>query len=111
MKITNTLSDAAVMEEFGSRLARLRIDKGYSQKDLAEQAGIGKRTLERLENGMQVQSRSIIRVLRCLELLDICDNLLPTSTLRPMELLEKREKPRMRVSSKKVESEPWEWGE
>ena len=49
MEITNTFSDAAVMEEFGNRLARLRIDKGYSQKDLAEQAGIGKRTLEWLE--------------------------------------------------------------
>ena len=111
MKITNTLSDAAVMEEFGSRLARLRIDKGYSQKDLAEQAGIGKRTLERLENGMQVQSRSIIRVLRSLELLDRCENILPSVTLRPMEILGKREKPRMRVSTKETEPESWEWGE
>ena len=51
MKITAPLADAAILVELGSRIARLRLERNLKQAELAAQAGIGKRTLERMEAG------------------------------------------------------------
>ena len=48
MRITTELSDMAVLQEIGQRAERRRIDAGLTQAQLAEEAGISKRTLERL---------------------------------------------------------------
>ena len=49
MKIDKQLTPEAVLEELGRRLARRRLDLGMTQADAAEQAGLGKRTVERTE--------------------------------------------------------------
>ena len=45
------MSDETLLKELGQRIARLRLERNLSQAQLAEQAGISKRTLERLEAG------------------------------------------------------------
>jgi DNA-binding XRE family transcriptional regulator len=99
MKITEFLTDDAVMGELGRRLAQYRVDGMYTQEHLAEKAGIGKRTLERLENGMQVQTPSLIRVLRSLGLLGGLEILVPQVDVRPMDMLKLKKKRRQRASS------------
>jgi transcriptional regulator with XRE-family HTH domain len=100
MIISSDLSDDAVMREAGRRIAQLRIDLNYTQEYLAKQAGVGKRTLERLENGMQVQTTNLIRVLRILGRLDILEELLPSGDMRPMDLrFKKGRRQRARTSS------------
>lgn len=59
MNIDEMLSDEAVLAELGQRLARLRVERDYTQAMLAEQAGISKRTLERLEAGPSCQLNSL----------------------------------------------------
>jgi transcriptional regulator with XRE-family HTH domain len=49
MPIQRLMSDEALLQELGRRIARLRLERNLSQAQLAEQAGISKRTLERLE--------------------------------------------------------------
>jgi len=113
MKITENLTDDMVMLELGQRIARLRIDRNLSQSGLAQMSGVGKRTLERLENGTQVQTRSLIRVLRSLEQLDALNILLPEADLRPMEALSFKGKSRKRVSRSRKKSDAsktWTWG-
>ena len=51
MKITAALTDDAVLAELGARIAARRIDLQLTQAAVAEQAGIAKRTLERMEAG------------------------------------------------------------
>jgi DNA-binding XRE family transcriptional regulator len=51
MKISAQLTDEAVLHELGGRLAGLRIEHNLTQAALAEQAGVSKRTIERLESG------------------------------------------------------------
>src|SRR5580692_4082406 len=51
MKITTDLTDIAVLHEIGDRLERRRIDAQLTQAQLAEEAGISKRTVERIEAG------------------------------------------------------------
>lgn len=116
MKINEMLSDEAVLAELGERIARLRVDRGYTQAMLAEQAGISKRTLERLEAGASCQLTSLIRVLRELGAISGLEQLLPAARPGPMALLRGKGKPPQRVRPAKTAqtSEPdaeWTWGD
>lgn len=114
MKISTLLTDDAVLIEFGKRLAARRIDMQLTQAALADQAGIAKRTLERMEAGQTSQLDNVIRVLRVLEVLPALETLLPEPGPRPMDLLQRGEKTRKRASGKRKKQspdEPWQWGE
>jgi transcriptional regulator with XRE-family HTH domain len=115
MKLEYISNDAAILTEVGLRIARRRIEQGLTQADLAEQAGIGKRTLERLETGESVQLANFLQVLRQLQLLDGLESLLPESGPRPMELLKHQGKQRKRASSRQRKpdrsEQPWKWGD
>ncbi|MFA6504909.1 MAG: helix-turn-helix domain-containing protein [Treponemataceae bacterium] len=112
MKLNGSLTDEAILREVGHRLVQLRIDLSWTQAELAERSGIGKRTVERLENGESVQAVGVIRVLRAFGLLETLDSLVPEASLHPMELLKKHTKPRRRASSsrtKKEDGSAWVW--
>jgi transcriptional regulator with XRE-family HTH domain len=124
MKLEGFLTDAAVLEELGKRLARARISSSLTQADLAERAAVGKRTVERIESGKSVQLLSLIRVLRVLGLLEAFDAIAPEEGPSPMEMLERRGKVRRRVSSRTSQksfppkdrvpgptSTSWRWGD
>ena len=121
MKISTLLADDAILTEIGSRIARRRLELQLTQSDLAEQAGIGKRTLERIEAGASAQLSNIIRIFRVLDLVDGLDVLVPDAQPRPMELLKRKGKVRQRASKPRdadsssaslnqvKEPRPWSW--
>jgi transcriptional regulator with XRE-family HTH domain len=124
MKLEGSLTDAAVLEELGKRLARARISSSLTQADLANRAAVGKRTVERIESGESVQLISLIRVLRVLGLLEAFNAIAPDEGPSPMEMLERRGKVRRRVSSRSTQkgsspkdripgptATPWRWGD
>lgn len=98
MKISTLLTDDAILAEIGSRIARRRIELQLTQADLAEQAGIGKRTLERIEAGGSAQMSKIIRIFRALDLVAGLEGMIPDVPPRPMELLKHKGKVRQRAS-------------
>ena len=63
------LTDEAILEDVGARLARRRIDAGLTQIALARQAGVSRSTVDRMERGQTTQMSSFIRILRVLDLL------------------------------------------
>ena len=79
MRITGSLTDVAVLTELGARIAGRRIEFQLTQAAVAEQAGIAKRTLERMEAGQTSQLATLIRVLRVLEAASGLDSLIPES--------------------------------
>lgn len=114
MNISKLMADDAVLAEIGTRIARYRIEQQVTQAELAEQAGVSKRTVERVEAGASVQLATIIRILRILDLLPGLDQLLPEPSPRPMELLKQKGKVRQRASSgSRPEKAPeaWAWGD
>jgi transcriptional regulator with XRE-family HTH domain len=78
----------------GTRIARRRLDMGFTQAQVAEQAGVAKRTLERIEAGASAQMSNMIRILRVLDLLPGLDRMIPPELAGPIDLLKRREPPR-----------------
>ena len=77
MPFERLMTDDALLQELGRRIAQQRLDRNLSQAQLAEQAGISKRTLERLEAGASATQLSLfLRVLRQLDLLERLDLLI-----------------------------------
>lgn len=112
MKISKLLTDEAILTEIGARIARRRLDLQRTQAEVAEQAGIAKRTLERIEGGASAQMSSIIRILRVLELLPALEGMIPGAGPRPMDLLKRKGKARQRASSRRhpdPSGPQWHW--
>jgi transcriptional regulator with XRE-family HTH domain len=112
MKINDLLTDDAVLAELGTRIAGRRVELQLTQAAVAEQAGIAKRTLERMEAGQTSQLVTLVRVLRVLGAASGLDSLIPEAGPRPMDLLKRKGKVRQRASGRraaKPTGEPWRW--
>jgi transcriptional regulator with XRE-family HTH domain len=115
MKITKQATDEAVLSELGGRLAEVRLERNLTQAQLGEQAGVSKRTVERLESGsVATQLSGFIRVCRVLEVIERFDLLVPEPVPSPVEQLKLRGRKRQRASAKrktKAPSKKWQWGD
>ena len=118
MKITTELTDMAVLHEIGGRLERRRIDAGLTQAQLAEEAGISKRTVERIEAGHSTDFVMLLRVLRVLKLLEALDQFVSDLPQSPLMLLKGRGRARKRVghsrrprdgTAARKPAAPWKW--
>lgn len=112
MSVSKLLTDDAVLAVIGERLQQRRIELGLTQAGLAEQAGVAKRTVERIEAGHSTQTQTLVRILRVLDLLPGIDRLVPPAAPSPMDLLRRRGKPRQRAASRRRKEEPrgpWSW--
>jgi transcriptional regulator with XRE-family HTH domain len=116
VQISNDLGDSAVLEELGARLRGARLARNLSQERLAEEAGVGRVTLQRIETGQPASLVNVIRVLRTLDLLDGLEGLLPAAAPSPIDEL-RRQGRRRRAGSPRApadeheEAPRWRWGD
>lgn len=116
MKITAAITDEGVLRELGARLAGARLARNLTQAELAEQAGVSKRTVERLESGeVATQLSGFVRVCRALGLLERFEALVPEAEASPIAQLQRRGRQRQRASGGKAMAaapkKKWTWGE
>ncbi len=115
MGITDRSTDEAVLAQLGERLARCRLNRNQTQDEVAAEAGVSKRTVERLEAGHSAQLSNLIRVLRALGLLGNLDRLVPEPLPSPMQQLELQGRVRERASKPRAtgeaEDKEWTWGD
>ncbi|MBK9305199.1 MAG: helix-turn-helix transcriptional regulator [bacterium] len=107
-------SDDAVLVELGSRIARYRLNQNLTQDMLASEAGVSKRTLQRIEHGHSAQATQWIRLLRALDLLENIESLIPEPVMSPIQQVKMLGKERRRASfpvKRPDEKKPWTWGD
>ena len=117
MNLEELMTDAAVLAELGRRLARHRLERNWTQAEMAAEAGLGQATVQRAERGESVQMTSMIRLLRTLGLLGSLDAAVPESITLPIAQLEReRRRSRQRASGEghaaaQSSEQPWTWGD
>jgi transcriptional regulator with XRE-family HTH domain len=118
MHIDELVTDAAVLAELGRRLARHRLERNWTQAELAAQAGVGQATVQRAERGESVQMTSMIKLLRTLGLLGGLDVAVPEAIDLPIAQLEREQRSRLRRRARgrrhppaEATDQPWTWGE
>ena len=115
MKISNQVVDDMILRELGQRLARLRLTRNLKQSDLATQAGVSKRTVERMEAGGPTQLVNLVRVSRALGLVERFDGLIPEPVISPVAQLKLRGKERKRAVSAREptasSTSKWQWAD
>ncbi len=114
--ITESTSDPAVLAELGRRLALLRLEANRTQHDVASAAGVGDRTMERVERNGTTTLLNFVRILRALGLLETLDHLIPSPAPSPMAQLALAGRTRKRASGTRVRAAPahaeraeWQW--
>jgi transcriptional regulator with XRE-family HTH domain len=115
MKIEATITDEGLLREMGERLTGARLERNLTQAALATQAGVSKRTVERLESGeVATQLSGFVRVCRALGLVERFDLLVPEALPSPIAQLKLQGRKRKRASGKKAAAAApgkWTWGE
>ncbi len=118
MRIESQLTDETVLSELGERLARLRLGRDLTQRQLGDRAGVARTVVQRVESGEPVTTANLIRVLRALGLLDDLDRLIPESVPSPVQALKLQGRQRRRASGAHGRREPpaapdgpWRWGD
>ncbi len=110
-------SDADVLAELGRRVERLRLDRNWTQEQLAREAGVSRPTVERMEAGSSGSMTSFVRVLRALDRLEALDDVVPVPDVRPMDVLREgapKQRKRARPSGPADEASSasaWTWGD
>lgn len=114
MRIEAENSDGTVLRELGSRLSRTRLERNLSQEQLANEAGVAKSTVERIEAGREVKLTSFVRILRALGQLEDLDRLIPEPLPSPIERIRMQGRRRQRATRARDregadEAAPWRW--
>lgn len=114
MKIMQTMPEATILTELGERAQRHRVGMNVTQAELAKNAGVSQRTVERFEAGNSVQLDKLVRILRALRLSANLDQLIPEASLSPIQLAGSKAEVRLR-SYKRRSAAPkgkgWVWGD
>lgn len=118
MKQYEHITDNAALNLLGQRIAQHRLEQNRTQAELSHEAGVSKRTIERLEGGESIHTTNLVRVLRVLGLLANLNELVPAPVPSPLEALRSKEKRRKRASGRsrqspdtESESGEWTWGD
>lgn len=99
------------------RLEAVRLSRNINQTQLAEQAGVSRRTISRMENGQGVSLDTFLRVMRALGLQNNLAQLIPDPSVRPIDRVKQSGRTRKRASSSRsgkantVAETTWRWGD
>ena len=108
MKYNVAMTEDEALRESGRRLAQIRLSRNLTQVELAQRAGVSKRTLERLEMGAGgVRIDAFFAVCGALGLTVGFETLLPEVQLSPQDILAKRTLPKR--AHRRIEAAK-EWG-
>lgn len=96
------------------RLELARLNQNVSQSTLADESGVSRRTISRMENGDSVSLNTFVRIARALGLADELDALFRIPDIRPIDRVRKQPARKNASSPRKTPSEDsstWTWAD
>jgi len=115
MRITAQTPEDSLLKELGARVRAARLSRNLTQQQLAEDAGVGRVTVQRLEEGkVNATLAVLVRLLRALDLSEGLEQLVPAPGPSPLEEMERRRRPRRRAREprpKELRDSGWQWGD
>ena len=108
------MSNEGVLTELGHRLRRVRLNINLTQAELAKQAGVSRRALQKAEDGEVTTVGTLVNILRGLGQLSQLDTFLPEPPPSPVQLAKLQGQTKKRASRKRKKektSDSWHWKE
>ncbi|MEN8693398.1 MAG: helix-turn-helix domain-containing protein [Akkermansiaceae bacterium] len=113
------LDDAGLEGVIGERVQRHRLNLNMSQNELAEKAGVARRTITSVENGQGGTLSTLIRLLRAMDKISLLEDFLKEPELSAEQ---KKKAKRGKLQQRKYSSRPsespqsqklseWSWGD
>ncbi|SMX40471.1 helix-turn-helix domain-containing protein [Maliponia aquimaris] len=104
-----------VSEELGRRINLWRLSRQIKMADMAEEMGVSRPTLQRLLEGGNTSTETLLRALRALGLIGNLDVLVPDISSSPIARLEGgpplSERKRVASRQEPKSGEAWVWGD
>ena len=95
---------SALAEEIGERLKQARLNQDLTQSEVANLAGVARKTVLNAEKG-KVQLEILIAIMMALNLTDHLDLFLPIQEISPLQLAKLQGKKRQRASGQRRDPE------
>ena len=83
-------TDPEILQELGRRLRQLRMARGLTQAQAANQAGLDRTTVSRAERGENPNLLTLVRLLRVCGRLNALDSFIPEPEVSPLAILRSR---------------------
>ena len=102
------------IRNISERIRNYRIDYPMTQKQLAERSGVSLRSIQRFENGEDIQLGNLIKLLSALRLDKNLEMLVPDVASRPSAFVEtavKRQRARVTKAGESKNSGRFKWGD
>lgn len=103
MEVSKTFeqnSAAEIAQELGERLKYARLNSDLTQAEVAERAGVARKTVLNAEKG-KAQFEVFVGIMIALNLTEHLDRFLPKQTVSPIELAKLQGKQRQRASGQR----------
>ena len=110
MKIYGEENNIFLLKELGERIKDIRIANNMKQEEMAEYAGVSLSTVRRIESVNGSTMDNFLRILRCLNLIQNLEILIPEQHLSAHEIYRQIPK-RQRASKEKEANTPFKWGD
>lgn len=103
----STAPVAVIAEEIGARLKQARLNKNFTQQEVADKVGISRRTLVAAEQG-NAKLDTLIGIMQVLGVIDQLDVFLPEQDISPLQLAKLKGKQRQRASGQMSQDDDME---
>jgi transcriptional regulator with XRE-family HTH domain len=116
-KDTSRLTESQLEELIGKRLKQNRLRQNLNQTELAERAGLARRTITSVENGNGCTLGTLIRLVRALKIEHTLEELIKPLPLSPNAIRQAQmlAEPTRKYASKPRKKQPepseWVWGD
>lgn len=110
MKIYGEENNVFLLKELGERIKDIRIAHNMKQEEMAENAGVSLSTVRRIEAGDGSTMDNFLRILRCLNLIQNLEILIPEQHQSAYEIYRQIPK-RQRASKEKEINARFKWGD